>query len=61
MTEQGGKSDGADGSAAHQLLCTHRFVRSTDAPPCCVHCGLGYAEYVHGTVRGALSRTGAWD
>lgn len=61
MTEDGVQGEGADGSAVHHLLCEHRFLRFPDEPPRCVHCSLGYAEYVHGTVRGALSRMGAWD
>lgn len=47
-----------------QLMCEHRFVRPVVADgeeaPRCVSCGVGYAEYVHGTVRAALTRQGAW-
>ena len=48
---------------AGQLLCEHRWVPRTPErdEQHCASCGLGYAEYVHGTVRAALTRMGAWD
>lgn len=63
MTETGTQGKDGDRPEVHQLLCKHRFVRPLveGELPFCVHCGLGYREYVHGTVRGALSRMGAWD
>lgn len=48
--------------SADQLMCEHRWVRDgEDADRLCTACGLGYREYVAGTVRGALSRMGTWD
>lgn len=59
--EEQGRVDA--GAAVEQLMCEHRWVPSTGEgePPRCASCDLGYAEYVGGTVRAALSRMGAWD
>lgn len=45
-----------------QLLCEHRWERPVDGGehPRCGSCGLSNADYVHGTVRAALSRMDAW-
>lgn len=63
MTDTDGPGQHGNGQEVHQLLCKHRFMRGAaeGALPGCVHCGLGYREYVHGTVRGALPRMDAWD
>lgn len=55
MTDE---QDGAD-----QLMCEHVWKRSAmeGELPRCVACGLGYREYVEGTVRAALWRQGVWD
>jgi hypothetical protein len=54
---------GRPDSAEDQLMCEHRWVHCTPDrdDPHCATCGLGYADYVEGTVRAALSRMGAWD
>lgn len=57
-------SEGAEGAqGADQLMCEHRWVPPADegGQPRCASCDLGYAEYVEGTVRAALSRMGMWD
>lgn len=48
---------------AQQLMCEHRFARGAQEgeEPICVTCGLGYRDYVRGTVRAALTRQGVWD
>ena len=54
--------DGTGEAAVDHLLCEHRWVRPGEEGqhPVCASCGLGYAEYVQGEVRAALSRMDAW-
>lgn len=51
-----------DEKSVDHLLCEHRWVPAPEpgGHPTCDSCGLGYRDYVHGTVRAVLSRQGVW-